>query len=74
MKDQNPGLTMSLNDRIEVNVQNSVFPPYHTYSARKGNLGQEKLLISPINLAKISNPRTVLKSARPEDSKTPHEC
>ena len=44
------------------------------YSSGKGNLGQEKPLISPINLAQISNPRTVLKSARPEDSKTPPEC
>ena len=44
------------------------------YSAGKGNLGQEKPLISPLNLAQIANPRTVLKSARPEDSKTPPEC
>ena len=47
---------------------------FDIYSARKGNFGQEKPLISPINLAQISNPRTVLKSARPEDSKTPPEC
>ena len=46
----------------------------HKYSARKGNFGQEKPLISPLNLAQISNPRTVLKSARSEDSKTPPEC
>ena len=44
------------------------------YSLGQGNLGQEKPLISPTNLAQISNPRTVLKSARPEDSKTPPEC
>ena len=44
------------------------------YSGGKQHLGQEKPLISPINLAQISNPRTVLKSARPEDSKTPPEC
>ena len=34
---------------------------------------REKTLISPMNLAQNSNPGTVLKSARPEDSKTPPE-
>ena len=43
------------------------------YSGGKQHLGQEKPLISPVNLAQILNPRTVLKSARPEDSKTPPE-
>ena len=40
------------------------------YSGGHRHLGQEKPLISPINLAQIPNPGTVLKSARPEDFKT----
>ena len=44
------------------------------YSLGQVYLGQEKPLISPANLAQFSNSRTVFKSARPEDSKTPPEC
>ena len=61
---------INLNKKINCHNTGSLI----IYSVRQGNLGQEKPLISPINLAQISNPRTVLKSARPEDSKTPPEC
>ena len=43
------------------------------YSGVKQHLLQQKPLISPMNHAQNSNPGAVLKSARPEDSKTPPE-
>ena len=44
------------------------------YSGGHHDLYQCKPLISPSNVALNSNPGTVLKSARPEDSKTPPTC
>ena len=40
------------------------------YSPVSQHLAQQKPLVSLMNLAKNSNPGTVLKSERPEDSKT----
>ena len=51
-----------------------LFPLMFKYSGGKQHLQQGKTSISPSNVALNTNPGTVLKSACPEDSKTPLTC
>ena len=47
---------------------------YVIYSGGQLDLQQCKPSISPSNIAQNANPGTVLKTARPVDSKTPPKC